>query len=68
MQDDDCEKITRLGDSHERARSTGTGTTGMEHCNMHRISAGKGMSLMASSMNVGVVTLANAMRKVVTTL
>ena len=68
MQDDDCEKITRLGDSRKRARSAGTGTTGAERCNVCRVSAGEGMSSMASSMNVATDTLANAMREVATTL
>ena len=68
MQDDDCEKITRLGDSRKRARSAGTGTMGTERCNICCVSAGEGMSSMASSMNVAVDTLANAMREVTTTL
>ena len=68
MQDDDCEKITRLGDSRKRARSAGTGTTGVECRNVRRVSAGEGMSSMASSMNVAADTLANAMREVATTL
>ena len=68
MQDDDCEKITRLGDSRKRARSAGTGTTGAERRNICRVSAGEGMSSMASSMNVATDTLANAMHKVATTL
>jgi hypothetical protein len=38
MQDDDCEKITRLGDSRKRARSAGTGTTGAERRNVHHAS------------------------------
>ena len=68
MQDDDCEKITRLGDSRKRTRSAGTGTTGAERRNVRHVSAGEGMSLMASSMNVAADTLANAMREVATTL
>ena len=68
MQDDDCEKITRLGDSRKCARSAGTGTMGAERRNVRRVSAGEGMSSMASSMNVAADTLANAMRKVATTL
>ena len=68
MQDDDCKKITRLGDSCKRARSAGTGTTGAECRNVHHVSAGEGMSLMTSSMNVAADMLANAMREVATTL
>ena len=62
------QKVTRLGNSHKHARSAGTGTMGVEHCNIHWISAGKGMSLMASSMNIATDMLANAMCKVTTTL
>ena len=68
MQDDDCKKITRLGDSCKCAKSTGTGTTGTERRNVRHVSAGKGMSSMASSMNVAADTLANAMHEVATTL
>ena len=52
----------------KHARSTGTGTMGAEHHNVHHISAGKGMSLMASSINIAMDTLANALCEVATTL
>ena len=52
----------------KRARSAGTGTTGAERRNVRRVSAGEGMSSMASSMNIAADTLANAMREVATTL
>ena len=46
----------------------GTGTTGAEHRNIRQVSAGEGMSSMASSMNIAADTLANAMCEVATTL
>ena len=50
------------------ARSAGTGTMGAEYHNVCHVSAGKGMSSMASSMNIATDMLANAMCKVPTTL
>ena len=49
-------------------RNAGAGTTGAEHCNVHCVSTGKGMSSMADSMNTAADTLANAMHEVATTL
>ena len=57
-----------MGDSRKRTRNAGAGTTGAERRNVRRVSAGKGMSSMADSMNTAADTLANAMREVATTL
>ena len=57
-----------MGDSRKRMRNAGAGTTGVERCNVRHVSAGEGMSSMADSMNTAADTLANAMRKVTTTL
>jgi len=62
------DEAANISAARKRVRSAGTGTTGAERRNVRRVSAGEGMSSMASSMNVAADTLANAMREVATTL
>jgi hypothetical protein len=67
-QDDGLEKAVKLADTQKCARSAGMGTMGAECRNIWCVSAGKGMSSMANSMNTAADTLANTMHKVATTL
>ena len=73
VQDDDAEKATakteKLGKTHKRTRSAGAATIVLaERHNSHRVSAGEGMNLMATSMDSVRKTLADAMREVATTM
>ena len=68
LQDSDDDKAVILAKNCKRAWSAGTSTTGVEHRNVRRISAGEGMSSMAMSMNTAADTLANAMCEAATTL
>jgi hypothetical protein len=67
-QDNSLEKAVKLADTQKHTRSAGTGTMGVEHCNICCISVGEGMSLMANLMNSTADTLANTMHKVAMTL
>lgn len=61
-------EVRHQKESRKRGRSAGTATTGSERRNVRRVSAGEGMSSMATSMNTAATTLANAMTMAASTV